>query len=118
MAAARERLGERGTAERPSGPLPGLYRVTRAPNLGPRPHIRPCSARREVRLEGLRDLLERHDAPQAAVAVDRHQGTQAAQGLGAQQRLERRVGLHLALLARADDQLAHRAGVAAALRDL
>ena len=76
------------------------------------------SARREVGLQRARDLLERDDAAQAALAVDRHQGAEAPQRLGAQQRLQRRVGPHLALPARGDDQLAHRPVAGAALGDL
>ena len=52
-----------------------------------------------LRLQRARDLLERDDAAQAAVGVDRHQRAEAAQRLGAEQRLERRVGAHLAVRA-------------------
>src|SRR3954469_16682549 len=42
-------------------------------------------------LEGSRDLLDRHDAAQHAVAVDGHDRAQSLERLGAEQRLERLV---------------------------
>src|SRR5829696_317076 len=56
------------------------------------------SGRREPRLQGAGDLLERHDAAQAPVGVDGHERALAAQGLAREQRLERRVVAHAARL--------------------
>src|SRR5690349_5640846 len=52
------------------------------------------NASRHRRAQRAADLLDRHDAAQAVVAVDDHQRSERAQALGADELLDRRVVAH------------------------